>query len=391
MSDVFTKALDELASKSLLRNIEPLLSLGSCARVVKSGKELLNLSSNDYLNVSLSLSNEFINNIKNLDEFEIEQKDLLFGASGSRLLGGGHMAFFKLEDYLASTYRHGKEALFFNSGYHLNVGVISALAKLEGTLFLVDKQAHASIIDGLRLGAAKFIRYAHNDLEALERLVWSNCDKFKRLIVVTEALFSMDGDLADVAFLVDLKRRCDKIMLYIDEAHSVGACGERGLGLVYASGLADEVDFVVFTFGKALASAGASLLCAKQAKSWLVSSARSLIYSTAIAPISVCFTLFALEKIAHMNDKREHLARLSAWLYEKLESRGARVLGKAHILSIVAGSNEAALSLASRLERAGYYAPAIRPPTVAPNSARVRLSLHAGLEKSELQGILNAL
>lgn len=365
------------------------------------GHKLLNLSSNDYLGIATQgvLEKEFLYSFaKNSLDDELFLNDepksdrdhsLRLGSSSSRSISGNFSAHEALELYLGRSYGWGKKALLFNSGYQMNIGLISSLAKLKDCLFLVDKQAHASIYDGLKLGGAKFIRYAHSDLYALTKLVTANTKKYNSIFIITEALFSMDGDICNIAALTRLKRRYKNIYLYIDEAHSVGAMGERGLGLSYSGEYAKDIDFVCFTFGKAIAAAGAAVLCSDEMRSFFINKARSFIYSTAMPPFLAAYINFSLRKIADMSDARSELAALSLKLKSELEKIGARVLGQSYILSIIAGSNAAALGLCERLQKAGYFAPAIRPPSVAANSARIRLGLSYGMSLSWFEKFLD--
>lgn len=373
--------LANLKKASHLRELTP---LGFDGAYIKKGKKrLLNLASNDYLGLgaNFELYEEFL---------DTASKDSLrFSTSSSRSLSGNFEVFEKFEKFLAQSYAPNKEALLFNSGYHLNIGVISALASLKNTLFIIDRQAHASAYDGLLLGKAKFERFRHNDTEHIRQILNQNADKFKRFIIITEALFSMDGDEAPLIKLDKIKKEYKGVWLYVDEAHSVGACGDNGLGLCKSSGV--DADFVVYTFGKAICSMGAALICDLTIKELLINRARSLIYSTAIAPINVAFTHFIFKKLGLFSQKRQALNELSKYLKKELLEAGAKILGDRYIISILAGSNERALFMSKRLNELGYYAPAIRPPTVAPNTARVRLSVCASMQKSELLGIVNAL
>ncbi|BCX79847.1 8-amino-7-oxononanoate synthase [Campylobacter sp. 19-13652] len=375
------KILLDLKESSNLRTLSQLIHDG--AYITKDGKRLLNLASNDYLGLGASdeLFDEFLDTTS--------KKSLKFSASSSRSLSGNFEIFSEFESFLAKSYGDGKSALLFNSGYHLNVGVISALASLKNTLFIIDRQAHASAYDGLRLGGASFERFRHNDTAHIKEILDKNSGKFERFIIITEALFSMDGDEAPLGELGRIKSEHEGVWLYVDEAHSVGACGHDGLGLCKDSGV--DVDFVVFTFGKAICSMGAALICDETVREFLINRARSLIYSTAIAPINVAFTHFIFKKLGKMKQKRAHLQSLSDELKVELKKHGAQVLGSRYIISVLAGSSDSALKMAARLQHCGYFAPAVRPPTVAPNTARVRLSLCANMQKDELLGVVNAL
>ncbi|WP_237931051.1 aminotransferase class I/II-fold pyridoxal phosphate-dependent enzyme, partial [Campylobacter jejuni] len=192
--------------------------------VYKQDHKLLNLVGNDYLYLASSkeLKAEFLNTLK--------EQDLFFSSSSSRSLSGNFEIYEKLESFLKTKFKD-KEILHFNSGYHLNISCIAALSSVSKTLFLTDKFIHASMIDGLRLGRADFFRFHHKDMNHLESLIQKHYENYENIIVLSEALFSMDGDFSDFKTLCELKRRYDKIKLYIDEAHSVGCFDEEGLGL----------------------------------------------------------------------------------------------------------------------------------------------------------------
>lgn len=347
-------------------------------------KRLLNLASNDYLGIAQTakLEGEFLKNI-------VLGSSLSLSASSSRSMSANYEVFVKFEDFLKELY--GKSSLLFNSGYHLNLGAISALARLKGTLFLIDKQAHASMYDALFLSKASFKRFRHNDLAHLAMLLEQNSKKFDRIIILSEALFSMDGDYLDIKNLVLLKKSYKNVWLYVDEAHSVGASMQTGLGLVKDMGFILDVDFLVLTFGKALASVGAAIICHDEFKQLFINFSRSLIYSTALPPLNVAYTHFVFKHILSMQARRQHLRLISSWLKQSLDKKGLKVLGDSYIISLIAGSNEAALKLASRLKQSGYHVPAIRPPTIAPSSSRIRISLNANLQKDDLKGLIDAL
>lgn len=347
-------------------------------------KKLLNLASNDYLAIAQKgeIQREF---------FDTIDKNMLpsLSASSSRSMSANYEIFVEFEEFLQKLY--GKSSLLFNSGYHLNVGAISALARLKGTLFLIDRQAHASMYDGLRLSNANFKRFRHNDLNHLCVLLEQNSKKFNRIIILSEALFSMDGDYIDLASLIQLKKSYDNVWLYIDEAHSVGASMQSGLGVVKDSDFIGDVDFTILTFGKALASVGGAIICDEIFKEYFINFSRSLIYSTALPPLNVAYTHFVFKHILSMHKDRERLSLVASWLKQNLAQKGLKVLGDSYIISVLAGTNEAALSLASKLRQSGYHVPAIRPPTIAPSSSRIRISLSANIQKEELKGLMDAL
>ncbi|MCR6572622.1 aminotransferase class I/II-fold pyridoxal phosphate-dependent enzyme [Campylobacter insulaenigrae] len=368
-----TQILDELKQQDNFRILRSLRHDGKY--VIYNEQKLLNLAGNDYLNLSneKALKQDFLTHLK---EFE-------FSSSSSRSLSGNYAIFDEFESFLEA--KLGRKILHFNNGYALNISCLQALASIKNTLFLADKQVHASIIDGLRLGGAKFIRFKHNDIKHLQSLIQKHYKEFENIIIISEALFSMDGDFAPIKEFVSLKKEFKNIKIYIDEAHSVGCFGNNGLGYVKFLGLEKEVDFLVFTFGKAIASMGACMI--SDEKEFFINKARAFIYSTAIAPINVAWTLHVFKHLHEFNTQRKELLELSTWFKNALASKGA-VLGEAYIISFVLGQNTLASKISQKLLEKGVFAPAIKEPTVAKNTARIRFSLHAGLVKKDLEEVL---
>ena len=248
--------LQTLKEHSNLRRLPQLTHEGRT--VIADGRHMLNLSSNDYLGLAADrqLKEEFLQTLTP-DTF-------LPTSSSSRLLTGNFGIYEELETELATLF--GTEtALVLNSGYHANMGILPAVSDAQ-TLILADKLVHASIIDGIRLSTARCIRFRHNDLVQLERLLEQHHATFRQLIIVTESIFSMDGDQADLTALVRLKKRYSNVLLYVDEAHAFGVRGLRGLGCAEETGCIRDIDFLVGTFGKAAASAGTGTL-----SSWIKS------------------------------------------------------------------------------------------------------------------------
>ncbi|MEB2822852.1 aminotransferase class I/II-fold pyridoxal phosphate-dependent enzyme [Campylobacter upsaliensis] len=370
------KILQTLENEANLRTLIPLKHEGNF--VFKQGKKLLNLAGNDYLALATNsaLKKEFLESVR--------EEDLYFSSSSSRSLSGNFEIYEKLENTLKNKLQ--KEVLLFNSGYQLNSSCIAALASVPHTLFLADRLIHASMIDGLR--GANFLRFRHNDMEHLQILLEKNHAKYENIIILSEALFSMDGDLAKLQELVGLKKKYKNVLLYIDEAHSVGCFG-GGFGLVKELEL--EVDFLIFTFGKALASMGACMITSKQFKDFFINKARALIYSTALPPINVAFSLFIFEKIASFEKQRIKLKALSEHFKKILRAKELEFLGDYYIISLILKENQKALEVALKLEENGIFAPAIKTPTVPKNSARIRFSLHANLSERELDKIAELL
>ncbi|WP_373742177.1 8-amino-7-oxononanoate synthase [Neisseria sp.] len=375
MTDKFTRHLDALREQGRLRSLPQIEHDGRY--IISDGLRMLNCSSNDYLGLA--------NDAELADAFRqrFAGCPLPLASSSSRLLTGGFPVYTELENLLAARFRR-EAALLFNSGWHANSGILPALAGKD-TLILADKLVHASIIDGIRLSGAAYLRYRHNDYAQLETLLASKFEQYQSVIVVTESLFSMDGDAADLPRLVALKRRFENVMLYVDEAHAVGAYGATGLGLAEEGGCIGDIDILVGTFGKALASVGAYAVCSRAMKDYLVNTARPLIFSTALPPLNVAWSLFLFEKLPEFQAQRERLARLSRKLRQAVaEKSGAEVAGAHCIIPYILGENRLAVEKALALRQQGFYCLPIRPPTVPEGSARIRFSVTADMEDEEL-------
>lgn len=286
--------IQHLKEKKNFRSLPPLVHDGK--NVVLHGQRMLNLSSNDYLGLAndRSLREGFLHTLTP-DTF-------LPTSSSSRLLTGNFTAYQQLEQQLADLF--GTEsALLFNSGYHANTGILPALSDSQ-TLILADKLVHASLIDGIRLSAAKCIRYRHNDMAQLTRLVEANEAAYRTLIIVTESIFSMDGDEADLHTLVGLKSKHPSVRLYVDEAHAFGVRGEKGLGCAEEQGCIGDIDLLVGTFGKAAASAGAYVVCKQEIREYLINKMRTFIFTTALPPVNIEWTAWVIRHLPEMQDRK---------------------------------------------------------------------------------------
>ncbi len=343
---------------------------------------LLNLSSNDYLGIG---DDEGLRRAY-LSSFGIGGEEDRFGmtSSSSRLLTGNHRLYGEIEHELASLY--GREAaLVFNSGYHANTGILPALSTRHD-LILCDRLNHASIIDGCRIADATFRRYRHLDYGHLESLLAEAQGKYRQIFVVTESVFSMDGDCADLARLRELRDRYGAFLI-VDEAHGSGTFGEKGLGLCEARSVAGSIDLVVGTFGKAFASLGAYGVMDAVVRDYLVNAMRTLIFTTALPPVVLGWSLLTLEKQRAMGAERRHLQSLAGRFREALRAKGLRVTGESHIVPVVTGSNESAVRAAALLRDEGYLALPVRPPTVPENTSRIRFSLRADLAWEDISRI----
>ena len=352
-------------------------------RIIGTGDGvLLNLSSNDYLGIG---DDEGLRRVY-LSSFGIGGEEDLFGmtSSSSRLLTGNHRLYGELEHELASLYER-EAALVFNSGYHANTGILPALSTRHD-LILCDRLNHASIIDGCRIADAAFRRYRHLDCGHLESLLAEAQGKYRQIFVVTESVFSMDGDCVDLARLCELRDRYG-FFLIVDEAHGSGTFGEKGLGLCEARGVIGSIDLVVGTFGKAFASLGAYGVMDAVVRDYLVNVMRPLIFTTALPPVVLGWSRLTLEKQRTMGAERRHLQSLAGRLRDALRAKGLRVAGESHIVPVVTGSNESAVRAAALLREEGYLALPVRPPTVPENTARIRFSLRADLAWEDISRI----
>lgn len=373
--------LETLKEKKNFRSLPQLIH--DKGEVIVNGQRMLNLSSNDYLGLAdnLSLRNDFLKTLT--------PQTFLPTSSSSRLLTGNFTAYQELEQQLA--YMFGTEnALVFNSGYHANTGILPAVSDIH-TLILADKLVHASLIDGIRLSAAKCIRYRHNDLSQLKRLTDENYNHFDKIIIVTESIFSMDGDEADLSTLVKLKQNYPNVLLYVDEAHAFGVRGEKGLGCAEEQDCINDIDFLVGTFGKAIASAGAYVACRNVIRDYLINKMRTFIFTTALPPVNVQWTSFILEHLSGFQEKRQHLLRTSRKLKEALVCKGYACPSVSHIVPMLVGDSKDAILKAEELQRKGFYALPVRPPTVPEGTSRIRFSLTADITEKEIDELINSI
>lgn len=374
----YSKQLEQLASTGSMREFRPLAGK-DMARVSYQGRSMLNLTSNDYLGIA---ANKQIHK----DYYTLMGEDNIIeeyglGAASSRLLTGDSPRLHALERDICAAYQR-PACLLFNSGYHANIGILPALAGKKD-LILSDKLNHASIHDCLRLSRADYKRFRHLDYEHLEDLLVKNRNSYENVFIVTESVFSMDGDEADLEELVELKSKYN-CLLYLDEAHAVGVFGRRGLGKVEEKGFIEDVDLIVGTFGKAFASIGAYVVCDEDIYSYLVNSSRSLIFTTALPPVVNNWNHFIFHRILEMDNQRQLLQSLSSRLRQNLIEKGLKTAGSTNIVPVIIGDNQMSVELAEKMRDAGYLIFAIRPPTVPEGTSRFRLSVTAAMEWADL-------
>ena len=301
------------------------------------------------------------------------------GSGGSRLLRGHHGVFEALEDRLAS-FCGTQAALLFSSGYAANIGLLQAIVTADDVV-VSDERNHASLIDGMRLAKATTIVYPHQNLGALEDALRK--PRSGRAVVVTESVFSMDGDATPLVAIADLADQYGAALI-VDEAHATGLYGHRGSGRVEELGLRDRVLATVHTGGKSLGSGGAWVAGSRALCDLLVNRSRACIFSTAPIP-GLCALLDAgVDVVINEPRRRVEVHRKSALLRRALADRGIEAGGDGPIVPIIAGSNEAALALQSGLMAAGFDVRAIRPPSVAPGSARLRVTVRYPVSDTDL-------
>lgn len=379
----YAAKLDELKQQGNLRQFTTNIQDGRNIQI--NHQSMLNLSSNDYLGLAsnLHLREQFF------DETPNEYR--LMSSSSSRLLTGNFPEYEQLENSLTHAFR-GRAALLFNSGYHMNIGILPALSDSK-TLILADKLVHASLIDGIRLSTAKYLRYRHNDLNHLIQLLqkYHVDESFDRIIVVTESIFSMDGDESDLSELVRIKQQFNKVMLYVDEAHAIGVRGEQGLGCAEQYDVVDEIDFLVGTFGKALASVGGYLMCHPIVREYLINAMRPLIFSTAQPPICMAWTHFIFQKALKLSTQRQHLHAISQSLQHTIQHKGFECPSTSHIVPVIIGDSQKTVEKAKQLQHAGFYIMPVRPPTVPKNSSRLRICLNTQIDQTDLDQLVEML
>ena len=378
MLERYQEFLNELKQNAHLRAIKN-IQFKDGKYILLDNKKLLNLSSNNYLGLADNklITKEFLKN---------GGAEFSFGSASARLLTGNLPIYQELETLLANLYKKDK-ALIFNSGYHANVGITSSIVS-KGDVIFSDKLNHASIIDGLRLSDAKFFRYPHCDIERLEELLIRERNNYNKAIIITETIFSMDGDCAPLEKLVELKEKYN-CLLMTDEAHAFGVFGDKGLGVCEHLNLVDKIDLIVGTFGKAIGSVGAFVVGNQHLIDYLINKARSFIFSTAIPPINVAFSYWVIENfLAQTRNERYMMIELGEKLAKELNGVENHF---SHIIPVVIGENKQTCDLCERLYDNGYFTLPIRPPTVPQGTSRIRLSLSSNMEYTDFEKLVEIL
>ena len=350
---------------------------------------LIDFASNDYLGFSKS---EAIFN--KTHAYLIDNAILQNGATGSRLLSGNHAIYQVAENFIAK-FHQSERALIFNSGYDANVGFFSAVPQ-RNDVILFDELSHASIRDGIQLSNAKSYKFQHNDFEDLERLIQNLSSKSQDLTtiyIVTESVFSMDGDAPNLEALVALSNKYN-CYLVVDEAHALGVFGNSGEGLIQLLGLQDPIFARIITFGKGLGCHGAAILGSQKLVDYLVNFARSFIYTTGLSPHSVATILVAYQ---HLQTEKEALQKLRENIIhfnqekKQLGLNPLFVRSKSAIQSAIIPGNKKVKTIASQLQEKGFDVKAILSPTVPEGQERLRFCLHSYNSKEEISEVLQLL
>jgi 8-amino-7-oxononanoate synthase len=342
----------------------------------------VDLSSNDYLGLAADprLKGAVAEAVANATKV---------GATGSRLLSGNSREWEDLEREFAE-FAGTDAAVLFGSGYAANLGLLTSVLK-HGDIVFSDALNHASLIDGIRLSGAKKVIYPHANLQFLENALRERANAPGSKLIVTESVFSMEGDVTRIDALLSLAAEY-RAEVVLDEAHATGVCGPQGRGIAAASGRARDILAIVHTCGKALASCGAFVCGSATLKEYLVNRARTFIFSTALPPY-IAGQISAAVAIARSADaERDHLARIASLLRKELAARGFNCgTSETHIVPVMLGANDMALHIASELQRAGIGVKAIRPPTVPEGTARIRLSLTSWITADEILRLVEAM
>ncbi|HAH55407.1 MAG TPA: 8-amino-7-oxononanoate synthase [Flavobacterium sp.] len=357
-------------------------------RKLATPNNLIDFSSNDYIGFS---KNETI--FQQTHQYLIDTHCLQNGATGSRLLSGNHKIYQEAENYIAQ-FHQAESALIFNSGYDANLGFFSSVPQ-KGDLILFDELCHASIRDGIQLSNAKSYKFKHNDFEDLENKIINFELKIKNtgIYIVTESVFSMDGDCPNLAELVAISEK-HGCYLVVDEAHALGVFGSIGEGLVQQMGLQDQVFARIMTFGKGLGCHGAAILGSQELAAYLVNFARSFIYTTGLSPHSVATILMAYQHLETEKKTIEKLQENIIHFNQEKNILGLKpmfVRSKSAIQSAIIPGNENVKKIANQLQDKGFDVKAILSPTVPEGQERLRFCLHSYNSAAEISEVLRLL
>lgn len=366
--------------EQLNKQIEQLKAEKRYRCAVETNHAFINMSGNDYLGIAtnMNLRNEFLDKIGN---------SVAFGSYSSRLLAGDHSQSMLFEKDLESMY--GRPALSFNSGYHINCGLLPAITS-KNDLIIADKLIHASTIDGCRLSEAQFERFKHNDVNHLIKIIEKHKGKVNNIIIAVESIYSMDGDIAPLAEIVEVKEKYGAFLI-VDEAHSLGLYGETGLGLCQELGITNKVDIIIGTLGKAIASVGAFVICHSVVKEYLINRMRTFIFTTALPPVNVAWSRFVMNRVQSMNEERLYLKQLSADLRKTITLNGFETMGNSAIVPLMAFDNGLSVKWHEMFSDNHIDARPVRYPTVPEGTARIRFSLSTTITSVDFKKVASVI
>ena len=348
----------------------------------------IDFSSNDYLGFA---KNEEI--FDQTHQYLVKNKIKVNGATGSRLISGNHNLYNITESYIA-TFHQSEAALIFNSGYDSNVGFFSAVPQ-RNDIILYDELCHASIRDGIQMSHAKAYKFQHNDYEDLEQLLnkfLASNSQLPTIYIVTESVFSMDGDAPNMETLVQISEKFNALLV-VDEAHSLGVFGEKGEGLVQSQNLQDQIFARIMTFGKGLGCHGAAILGSNSLKEYLVNFARSFIYTTGLSPHAVATIFIAYQNLNQSTELQKLKENINFFNQQKqlLGIKPLFVYSKSAIHSAIIPGNDKVKQIAAQLQEKGFEVKAILSPTVPEGQERLRFCLHSYNTEKEMQDVLTEL
>ncbi|QMU62041.1 MAG: 8-amino-7-oxononanoate synthase [Gammaproteobacteria bacterium] len=375
MKDLATK-LDKLKHENLFRT-RKLISSAQQVEPIINGQKILSFCSNDYLGLA--------NHPKVIERLTSATQESGVGSGASHLITGHHQSHAALEEELAE-FLGCEQALLFSTGYMANLGVVSALATRNSTIF-ADKLNHASLNDAVLLSRAKLSRYAHQETNQLEKNIAAEEKSSK--FILTDGVFSMDGTITPFKILQTIAKK-HSAALIVDDAHGIGVLGKQGKGCT--EGLLSNDDILIGTLGKAFGTFGAFVAARKETIEWVIQKAHSYIYTTALPPAIAEATRASLQLIKQEAWRREHLQELIQYFQDRCQHVGINVSASSTpIQPIILGSSETALEVSKNLLKTGILAPAIRPPTVPNNTARLRISFSATHTKQQIDQLIVAL
>ncbi len=371
--------------KSLQQKLEQ-RKANNALRQLPVANDLIDFASNDYIGFA---KNETI--FHETHQFLLDKNFKVNGATGSRLLSGNHTLYNDAEDFIAK-FHHAEAALIFNSGYDANIGFFSSVPQ-RNDIILYDELCHASIRDGIQMSNAKAYKFRHNDLEDLEKLIQRCQAELVEVYIVTESVFSMDGDCPNLEQLMILSEK-HHAYLVIDEAHSLGVFGSTGEGLVQSLGFEDKVFARIMTFGKGLGCHGAAVLGSEQLKNYLVNFARSFVYTTALSPHSVATALLSYHHLEKEQAALEKLKSNIIFFNQEKMGLGLKpmfVYSKSAIQCAIIPGNEKVKNIAGQLQQHGFDVRPILSPTVPEGQERLRFCLHSYNSETEISEVLQLL